>query len=97
MICQDCDAPAVTTGRCRSCYTGYRYVQQHPDAKHARYLDVDEVVIERLVLGERVECNILERRAAVHRLNAAGMPRAAIARHLGIHARQVYRDLLRQK
>ncbi len=60
-----------------------------------RRLFYDWVVVQRLINGEPLtaEPSNADRRQAVRRLDAAGMPRHRICKHLGIPPRQVYRDL----
>lgn len=57
--------------------------------------DIDPIVVDRLVAGERIPFTHGERVQAVHRLFAQGVPKKAIARQIGVHHRQVYRDLER--
>lgn len=55
--------------------------------------DVDEAVVERLMSGEPAPYTSFERREAVRRLVARNVPKKEIARLLGVHNRQVWRDL----
>lgn len=55
--------------------------------------DIDDIVVDRLVAGEHVNGTRYERMEAVRRLHRQGMNIAAIARHLKMQSRQVYRDL----
>src|SRR3954454_15490916 len=57
--------------------------------------DIDSVVVERLVDGQRVECTAWERRAAVAELRRKGRSHSQIADHLHMAERQVVRDLER--
>lgn len=54
---------------------------------------VDEVAVARAMRGDRVPLTRPERLAAVAQLNAEGTPHREIARRLGVHDRQVLRDL----
>lgn len=65
----------------------------HPWAGHLRH-DIDEVVVQRLMDGARVEhYTAWERRAAVCRLRRAGAYWTDICQRVGIDMRQVGRDL----
>lgn len=56
--------------------------------------DVDEAVVLRLMDGGRpASFTSFERREAVRRLVARGVPKVRVADQIGMHKRQVYRDL----
>lgn len=107
---EGCDGVYYAMGFCRRCYMRDRRVRglvkpakRHPivrvDAKWARSLalEVDEVVVERLVSGlGGVPHTTYERREAVRRLASLGYTKREIARRLAVHDRQVYRDLARK-
>jgi hypothetical protein len=71
-------------------------VSERPVVRWARPLanDIDTVIVDRLVAGQPVASyTTYERREAVRRLAATGIPRKVIARRLSLDSRQVYRDL----
>lgn len=93
-----CDSTARIKGLCGRHYNR-QWAALNVVTDRARwssvFADVDEIVVERLVAGDlSVTFTSYERREAVRRLVAAGMPKNQIGRHLGMKsARQVYRDL----
>lgn len=50
---------------------------------HVRKTDVDEVVVLRLLAGQRIDCTTAERNEAMRRWLAAGHPEAELCRALG--------------
>lgn len=66
--------------------------------RHAAHLadDIDDIAVEQLIAGAHPQgYTSWERREAVRRLHATGMPQLHIARRIGIAPRQVTRDLER--
>lgn len=70
------------------------YKPRHPHSWSLTVAEVDEMAVERLVAGDRPEqFTSFERREAVRQLHQLGVSKKEIARRLGVHDRQVYRDL----
>lgn len=64
-----------------------------PGGKRPRDLDVDEVVVERRMTGDKaVQMNRGERLEVVRRLHARGLSDGEIHQRTGIHKDQAYRD-----
>lgn len=94
-----CERAVKARGFCRRCYWQHwkrgQIQVERPTVKWAASLadDLDWAVVDRLVSGECVPYTSHERREAVRRLIAAGVPKREAARLLRIDDRQVYRDL----
>lgn len=90
-----CDRPIDYLTMCNRHYKANRAPLKGTRARWSTLFaaTTDENVILRLMDGEHVPHTSYERREAVRRLVARGTPKQAVSRQLGIHQRQVYRDL----
>ena len=98
---EGCERGYWARGLCRTHYTR-KWWREHkaapptlrPTGTWSRdQADIDPVVVERLLAGEMVPCTAWERRAAVAELVRRGVSKRQVTFILGMHHRQVYRDL----
>lgn len=73
-------------GLCSPCYLRAWRIQHLPPA-----LDVDEIVVARLMSGEEADANKAERAEAIRQMTRAGQSAATIAALVGVAERTVTR------
>lgn len=82
--------------RCPKCMEGNRVrsaqckVAGDPTRVHLGR-DVDPIVVERVIAGDRLPMGVHERAIAIARMNTAGWSATAIARAIGCSSRTVHR------
>lgn len=88
-----CGRPGYSRGECLGHHRISTGKQSRTGRAEVLRDDIDPIVVDRLVNGRDVECNAWERRLAAQRLRRSGWKLSEIAERLGIHERQVTRDL----
>jgi hypothetical protein len=78
----DCPNPHSAKGLCAM---HYERVKRHGDPEYVTFTEVDEIAVERAVLGDRSgPLTVAERAAVIRRLHRQGLGDRQIAEHLDI-------------